>query len=168
MVNFRALAAPMLLLALGCSRDRSEKAQPSAAPSAEPREAASGPRDGAGALQGGSRCPSRVPGAETSITDVEGGVELRVTAKDPGAVAAIRARIAAFSGSGGDAPAVWARCDPSKPVTPNGGCPLVHDGTRVSGREVEGGAVFAITTEAAAVQCLRLQVRARAGKLQKP
>ena len=84
-------------------------------------------------------CPSTVPGAETVLIERKDGFEVRITASDPSAVDAIRARAhvqAAIVGNIGEL---------QHTGTGTGGgvvgyCPIVHSGTRVTAHDLAGGA----------------------------
>jgi hypothetical protein len=73
----------------------SPSSAPSSAPSAAPAAAASSSTDAGAALTSSAkaaRCPTLVAGSSATVADTADGVALTVTAKDPAAVAEIRAR----------------------------------------------------------------------------
>jgi TusA-related sulfurtransferase len=116
-----------------------------------------------------ANCPNIVEGATTAIKEVEGGVELTITAKDASATGDIRAkskRIAEMSKE--EVPSV--RHDGSH----HGGgqfgrCPVVARNTVVTSEEVEGGSRVTVKPkDAAEVDWVRREARERQAELGQP
>jgi TusA-related sulfurtransferase len=115
-----------------------------------------------------ANCPNLVEGSATAIKDVEGGVELTVTAKDEAATRDIRARARHLA-------------DVSKQETPasrhngsghgggkSGRCPVVARNTVVTADDVEGGAKLTVKPkDPAELDWLRREARERQGGLGK-
>jgi hypothetical protein len=115
-------------------------------------------------------CPSSVEGASTAIKDVEGGVEVTVTAKGDDAAKEIRARAQFLASKAKDT-------DPSKSEhtgTGQGGgalgrCPVVMKDTTVESVDVEGGSSMTVKPRnAAELDWLRREARERNVKLSEP
>ncbi|HZF55177.1 MAG TPA: hypothetical protein VE093_41280 [Polyangiaceae bacterium] len=115
-------------------------------------------------------CPSSVEGASTALKDVEGGVEVTVTAKGEDAAKEIRARAQFLASKARDT-------DPSKSEhtgTGQGGgalgrCPVVMKETLVEVADVEGGSRITVKPRSAAeLDWLRREARERNAKLSEP
>jgi TusA-related sulfurtransferase len=75
-------------------------------------------------------CPSAIPGAKTTIKEVPGGVEIRVTSAEPDLAREIRERAerAEHASEGDDRTTDLGRS-----------CPVVLGATKVSARDIDGG-----------------------------
>jgi hypothetical protein len=115
-----------------------------------------------------AHCPNAVEGATTVTKDVEGGIELTVTAKDPALLSDIRARTQAIvdasrtasltkhNGNGGGG-------------GPFGRCPIVLKDTTLDAQSVEGGSRITVKAKSAdEVDWLRRETEERAERLRAP
>lgn len=107
-------------------------------------------------------CPSAVPGAHTAVLDVDGGVELHITAPDAEGQADVRetallhAQMGAPTGEHG-----MHTGDHGGPGR-SGHCPILHDGTQVSVGTMDGGAkITVIAIDPARVDAIRAETRDR-------
>jgi hypothetical protein len=115
-----------------------------------------------------AHCPDAVPSATTSLTNVEGGVELTITAKEPSAIADIRARTRAILEA--------SRTPSTKKHDGNGGgggpfgrCPVILRDTTLEAADLEGGSRITVRTKAPAeIDWLRREASERAAQLQAP
>ena len=167
-----ALVLAGLSLSLGC------KEKPAPAPTMTPSEAAANadptasvaaktpPPASAASTGKMANCPNLVEGSATAIKDVEGGVELTVTARDAAATTDIRARARHLADmSKQEAPA--SRHNGSG----HGGgklgrCPVVARNTVVTADDVEGGAKLTVKPkDPAELDWLRREARERQGGL---
>lgn len=113
------------------------------------------------------KCPNAVAGAETKVEEIEGGVEMTVTAKDPDAVAQIRDRakivVEAKAKEGGEK---RQHTGDGKGGGGLGGCPVVLRDTTIVVEEIEGGSKFTIkAVETDEVDSLRRDVKQRRAAL---
>jgi TusA-related sulfurtransferase len=109
-----------------------------------------------------AHCPDAVTGAQTAISDIDGGVQLTVTAGDPTGVSEIRARIAAL-------------LDAQKTQSGNvrhsgngegggllGRCPVVLKNTTVTAADVNNGSkINVLSKDPQEVDWLRRETRDR-------
>jgi TusA-related sulfurtransferase len=171
-----ALVVAGVSLSLGCEN------KPTPTPAASSSEAASSARAAASVAPPPSsiapssapmgkmaNCPNLVEGGATAIKDVEGGVELTVTARDEAATREIRARARHLA-------------EVSKEEVPsvkhNGGghgggqfgrCPVVARNTVVTSDDVEGGARLTVKPkDSAEIDWVRREARERQGELGQP
>jgi TusA-related sulfurtransferase len=122
---------------------------PSVSASAPATSASSAPAPSASVASSGkmAHCPDAITGAKTAIRDVDGGVELTVTAADPSAQADVKARIQAL-------------LDAQKNQNPNvrhsgngegggllGRCPVVLKDTMVTAAPVASGSVITVLSK---------------------
>lgn len=119
----------------------SAAASPSAAPSAS---AAATEVDSGAAQHAMSNCPTAVTGVETAIKDVDGGVEIAITAKDEAATKEIRERAKKSL----EADNLNLKADGGATVQHNhsgagggttGRCTIIQRGTKLSSAEIPGG-----------------------------
>ena len=167
----------LLVVLCGCPKDKPQEPAPvpsatmtaSAAPSATLEDASV---DGGGDanLDGGahaSNCPSSVPGATTTIKDVEGGVELTITTKEATSVAGIRERAQKLASAAG--------VDAGNHHTGHGAgvgsgrCPIVLKNTQVKAEDIVDGTKIVVTArDKKDVAWLRLETRERDKSLHEP
>jgi TusA-related sulfurtransferase len=115
-----------------------------------------------------AHCPNAVPSATTSLTNVEGGVELKITATDPAAVADIRARTKAIL-EVSKAPSAKKHDGNGGGGGPFGRCPVILRDTTIEAADLEGGARITVRTKAPAeIDWLRREASERAAQLQAP
>jgi TusA-related sulfurtransferase len=167
-----ALVVAGLSLSLGCDKPPTPTPSPDPAAAAKPTAAAAAPTPSAAssaAMGKMANCPNLVETAATAIKDVEGGVELTVTAKDEAATKEIRARAKHLA-------------DVSKEEVPSvkhngsghgggqfGRCPVVARNTVVTADDVEGGAKLTVKPkDAAEIDWVRREARERQGELGQP
>jgi len=113
------------------------------------------------------KCPNAVAGSETKVTEIDGGVEMTVTAKDPDAVAQIHKRakivVDAKAKEGG---AKRKHTGDGKGGGGLGGCPVVLRDTTIVVVELPDGSKFTIKANAAdEVDSLRRDVKQRRAAL---
>jgi len=175
MRRISALAALAALVVAGLSLGCADK-KPSPAPVVvvdTPAPTASvampAPTGPAAAMGKMANCPTLIEGGVTAIKDVEGGVELTVTAKDEAATQEIRARARHLTEvSKEEAPSV--RHNGSG----HGGgkfgrCSVITRNTAVTSEDVEGGAKITVKPkDAAEIDWVRRESRERQGELEKP
>ena len=158
------LVIPWVLLA-GCDSCTKSSTPPAASSvgSAAPLPSVSAaPSASVGSSGKMAHCPDAVTGAKTDIQDAPGGVVLSVTATDPAAVAAIRARTRAL---------IDAQKNQSSDVrhtgTGEGGgllgrCPVVLKDTTVASADLPNGSKLTVTSKnPAEVDWLRRETRDR-------
>lgn len=92
-------------------------------------------------------CPSAVKGAETAVAMTASGVDITVTAKEPGAQAEIKrlAELHGQQGAMGEAPMHTGLHGGPGAI---GHCPVIHEGTQVTIEPVEGGAILHVSAMA--------------------
>jgi len=150
----------VLLMSLsGCKKD-SSSASPSAAASATLKP-------GQGKMV---HCPNAVSDATTDFKDVEGGIEITVTAKDAESAAAIRERakhlaeVAKSSGAGAKT-----HDGSGQGGGGYGRCPVVVRDTLIDAVDVEGGSKITVKPkDSAELDWLRREARARMEDLGAP
>ena len=167
-----ALVAAGLSLSLGCKETPAPTPAPApeAAANASPTASVASPPPPAGAASTGkmTNCPNLVEGSATAIKDVEGGVELTVTAKDEAATKDIRARARHLADvSKQEAPATRHNGS-GHGGGKSGRCPVVARNTVVTADDVEGGAKLTVKPkDPAELDWLRREARERQGGLGK-
>jgi len=106
-------------------------------------------------------CPLTVDGAKTVIADVEGAVELTVTAPADSAIAEMRRRVRHLEDLSSDKPTGV----PHGAGAGGGGmrnCPVVSKGTRITGTDITGGVRIRVEPrDAAGLSELRDETRKR-------
>lgn len=96
-----------------------------------------------------AHCPLYADGATAAIADVEGGVELTVTAKDDKAIKLIRADSKVLSDSTKNPPKEHHDEDPGYGPRKFGRCPVVARSTTIDFAEVPGGAKITVKAKQA-------------------
>jgi TusA-related sulfurtransferase len=180
--RIHAISAAIVLSALGFAASGCEDpkptttaptqtAKPTSAPTAKPTAApTAAPTSTAAAAAGKmSNCPSAVEGAKTEIKDVDGGVELSITASAEAATKDIRERAKQL------AEAAKIESASRKHTGTGGGggafgrCPVVMRDTNVTLADIEGGTKITVKMKnAAEVDWLRRESRERLAELDKP
>jgi TusA-related sulfurtransferase len=173
------LVAAAFVLNLGCEEKKPPPTAPTAAPTTPPpatttptTTASAQPEAGAPALAekgGKAHCPGSVTGATTAIKDVEGGVELTVTAKDAAATADIRARAKAIVDAAKTPDSNVKHTGKGEGGGIYGKCPVVMKNTTVDAKDTEGGSVITVKAkDAKEVDFLRRETRDRQNDLGAP
>lgn len=172
-----ALVVAGLSLSLTGCEDKPAPAPPASASetaaAAKPTASAAAPTPSASSSSAAmgkmANCPNLVEGGATAIKDVEGGVELTVTAKDEAATKEIRARAKHLA-------------EVSKEEIPSvkhngsghgggqfGRCPVVARNTVVTADDVEGGSRLTVKPkDANEIDWVRREARERQGELGQP
>ncbi|MFO0762760.1 MAG: hypothetical protein U0359_40360 [Byssovorax sp.] len=113
-----------------------------------------------------AHCPMYADGSTAAIADVDGGVELTVTAKADAAVKLIRADAKLTSEATKNPPKEHHDEDPGYGARKYGRCPVVARNTTVDFAEVPGGAKITVKAKAPGdVEWLRRETRERADEL---
>jgi hypothetical protein len=166
-----ALVVASVSLSLGCETKPTPAPPVASSTAASVASVAAPAQSAAPTLPVGkmANCPNIVEGAATVIKEVEGGVELTITAKDEAATKEIRGksrRLAEMSKD--ESPSV--RHDGSH----HGGgqfgrCPVVARNTFVTSEEVEGGARITVKPkDTAEIDWVRREARERQAELGQP
>lgn len=181
--RIHAISAAIALVAAGLAVAGCDdpKPPPPPAPSAKPAMTAPAPNatamapavaptSTAAAVAGKmANCPSAVEGAATDIKDVEGGVELAITAKSADATKDIRARSKTLADA-----AKTESTDRKHTGTGEGGgafgrCPVVMRATSVDLSDIEGGTKLVVKAQKPAeVDWVRRESRERLAELATP
>jgi hypothetical protein len=115
-----------------------------------------------------AHCPNAVGGSTTALKDIEGGIELTITAKDPTAIADIRARTKAIADASRK-PSVTRHDGSGGGGGPFGRCPVILKNTTVDAADLEGGSKITLKTKSPAeVDWLQREASERAAQLQGP
>jgi TusA-related sulfurtransferase len=137
-------------------------APPAAAPAPAPAAVTVGARGNM------AHCPNAVDGATTGLKDVEGGIELRITAKDAAATADIRARTKAIVDASKTA-SVTRHDGSGGGGGPFGRCPVILRDTTIEASDVDEGSRIVVKTKSAAeIDWLRREAAERAAQLRAP
>lgn len=150
--------------AASASSVASASAMPSASASAAPVASATLAPQGKMA-----HCPSAVAGASTVVKDIEGGVSLAVTAKEPAAVGDVRARAKFLADSAKNMSPDVKHTGGGEGGGAFGRCPVVMRNTAVEVKEVEGGAEISVKPkDAKELDWLRRESRERLAEIGDP
>jgi TusA-related sulfurtransferase len=177
-----AISAAIVLSALGVaatgcedpkptSTTPTQTAKPTAAPTAKPTAATTAaPASSAAAAAGKmSNCPSAVEGAKTEIKDVDGGVELSITASAEAATKDIRDRAKQIAEAAKMEASTRKHTGTGEGGGAYGRCPVVMKATDIALADIAGGTKITVKIkDAAEVDWLRRESRERLAELDKP
>lgn len=184
--HFHAISAALALSALGLAAAGCEDPKPTAAPvptqTAKPTPAAptataaapatptAAPTGQADATKGKmANCPSAVEGAKTEIKDVEGGVELSITAASADGTKDVRARSKAIAEAAKTEATTRKHSGTGEGGGAFGRCPVVLKETDVTVADMEGGSKVVVKAKnAGELDWLRRESRERLADLGKP
>ncbi len=139
---------------------------PSAAPSAAPSSVVvAGEGDGGGGSRDAhmANCPTAAPGATVALKDVEGGIEIAITGKDPAVTADIKARMAKLVDSDkNEADAGVKHTGKGEGHGLYGRCTIVMRNTKLQTADIIGGVKATVkANEKGEVDWLRRETRDR-------
>jgi hypothetical protein len=169
MRRISALAALTALVVAGLSLGCKDKPPPpapavAAADTAAPTANVAAPTPSGSAAAPGrmANCPTLVEGGATAIKDIEGGVELTVTAKEEAAIKEIRARARHLAEVSREEAPSGRHNGSGHGGGKSGRCPVITRNTVVTTEDVEGGARITVKPrDVAELDWVRREARER-------